>query len=77
MLFVVHISNEKGKEVEDEDVLSRYPILQQFQDVFPANISKIPPHSEVDFSTELVRREAPSSKATYRMSTPELIELNL
>jgi len=27
MLFVVHISSDKGKEVEDIDVLIRYPIL--------------------------------------------------
>lgn len=30
VLFVVHISSEKGKEVEDVDVLSRHPVLQQF-----------------------------------------------
>jgi len=29
MLFVVHIYSDKGKEVEDGYVLSRYPILQQ------------------------------------------------
>jgi len=26
-LFALHISSDKGKEVEDIDVLSRYPIL--------------------------------------------------
>jgi len=30
VLFVVHISSDKGKEVEDADVLSRYPVLQRF-----------------------------------------------
>jgi len=29
-LFAVHIYNDKGKEVEDADVLSEYPVLQQF-----------------------------------------------
>ena len=29
VLFVVHIYSDKDKEVEDADVLSRYPILQQ------------------------------------------------
>ena len=28
VLFVVHISSDKGKDVEDAEVLSRYPILQ-------------------------------------------------
>ena len=39
VMFVVHISNDRGKEVEDANVLSRYPILQQFQDVFPEDIT--------------------------------------
>ena len=49
MFFVAHISSKKGKEVEDASVLSRYPVLQQFQDVFPKDISKFPPHMEVYF----------------------------
>ena len=57
VLFFMHISSDKGKEVEDADVLRRYPILQQFQDVFLAEISKFPSHREVDFSIELVPRE--------------------
>lgn len=43
-LFGVHISSEKGKEVEDVDVLSRYPLLQQYKDVFPEDFSEFPPH---------------------------------
>ena len=39
VLFSVHISSDKGKDVEDAKVLRRYPILQQFQDVFPVDIS--------------------------------------
>jgi len=72
----VHISSDKGKEVEDAYVLSRYPVLQQFQYVFPTKISELLPHREVD-SIELVPRAAPASKTPYRMSTPELVELKL
>jgi len=28
VLFIVHISSDKGKEVDDADVLSRYLVLQ-------------------------------------------------
>eukprot|EP00253_Pinus_taeda_P016944 PITA_16944 len=77
MLFAVHISNDKGKEVEDADVLRRYLVLQYFQDVFPIDILDFPPHREVEFSIELVLRVAPTSKAPYRMSTPEFVELKL
>ena len=27
VLYAMHISSDKGKEVEDADVLSRYPVL--------------------------------------------------
>ena len=30
VLFSVHISSDKGREVEDANVLIKYPILQQF-----------------------------------------------
>ena len=58
VMFAVHISSDKGKEVEDADVLRKYIVLQQFQDVFLEDITKLPPHKEVAFSIELVPREA-------------------
>ena len=63
VLFSVHISSDKGKEVEDVDVLSRYPVLQKIQDVFLKDISKFPHHREVEFYIDLVPGEAPTSKA--------------
>jgi len=33
------------------------------------------PHTEVDVSIELMLGETPESKASYKMSTPELVEL--
>ena len=77
VLFAVHISSDKGKDVEDAKVLSRYPILQQFQDVFPTNISKFLPHSEVVFYITLVPGATPTSKAPYKISTQELVDLKL
>jgi len=50
----MHISSDKGKEVEDVDVLKKYLVLQHFQDVFPTNILELPPHREVDFYNQLV-----------------------
>eukprot|EP00253_Pinus_taeda_P028189 PITA_28189 len=77
VMFAVNISSDKGKEVEDANVLRRYPILQQFQDIFPEDIIQLPPHKEVDFSIELVPGATPTSKAPYMMSTSELVESKL
>ena len=73
----MHISSDKGKDVEDAKIFKRYPIVKQFQDVFPAEISEFPPHQEVDFYIDLVPGETPTSKAPHRMRTPELVELKL
>lgn len=34
-MFAMHISSEKGKDVEDDEVIKRYHVLQQFEDMFP------------------------------------------
>ena len=77
MLFVVHISSDKDKEVEDAYVLSMYSVLQQIHDAFPAEISELSLHKEVDFSIVLLLGATPSSNAPYMVSTLELVELKL
>ena len=77
VLFAVNISSDKGKDVEDFEVLKTYPILQKFHDVFPADISNLLPHMEVEFSIDLMVGATQTSKALYRMSTRELVELKL
>jgi len=77
VLFSLHISSDKGKEVEDADVLSRYLVLQQFQDIFPEDIIELSPHRETEFSIESVLRATLASNESYRMSTPELFYLKL
>lgn len=44
VMFAMNISTNKGKEVEDTNVLRRYPVLQQFQYVFPKDITEFPPY---------------------------------
>ena len=77
VMFVVHISSDKGKDVEDVKNFKKYPVLQQFLDVFRIEIPNFHPHREVEFSIELVPIAAPTSKEPYNMSTPELVELKL
>eukprot|EP00253_Pinus_taeda_P009466 PITA_09466 len=76
-LFVAHISSDKGKEVDDEDVLRRYLVLQQFKYVFRSDIIEFPPDREVYFSIELVLGGATTSNAPYMMRTPKLVDLKL
>jgi hypothetical protein len=56
--------------------LEDHEVLKEFKDVFQ-EVLGLPPKRDIDFSINLMPRAAPVSKAPYRMSTPELKELQL
>ena len=57
--------------------LEDYQVLWEFRDVFPYDIPGLPPKRDIDFTIELVPGAAPMSKEPYRMSTSEMLELNM
>jgi hypothetical protein len=57
--------------------LDQYPILSEFQDVFSNELPRLPPERELDFTIELKPGEKPISKTPYRMTAPELCELQM
>ncbi|XP_059077982.1 uncharacterized protein LOC131876566 [Cryptomeria japonica] len=68
--------NEFGEVEEQEEPFDvKYPYLQDFQDVFPEELSGLPPKRIFDFSIELLPGAAPISKAPYRMTMIELMDL--
>ena len=61
---------------DDKDVkLEDIPIVRDFLDVFPKELSRLPPKREVEFTIELVSRTTPISKAPYPIAPLELKEL--
>jgi hypothetical protein len=71
-LYVVEAVNErKGPSLE------QYPVLSEFQDVFPNELPGLPPKRELDFTIELKPGAEPISKTPYRMTAPELCELQM
>jgi hypothetical protein len=56
--------------------LEDHRVLKEFEDVFQ-EVPGLPPKRDIDFSINLMSGEAPISKAPYRMSMPELKELQL
>ena len=53
------------------------PIVQEFLDVFPEDLPRIPPDREVEFGIELAPGTAPVSIQPYRMAPAELAELKV
>ncbi|GAU46009.1 hypothetical protein TSUD_401310 [Trifolium subterraneum] len=60
---------------EDGAKLEEIPVVSEFSDVFPEDISDLPPEREVEFGIDLVPGTSPISMAPYRMSASELNEL--
>ncbi|MCI72465.1 cellular nucleic acid-binding protein, partial [Trifolium medium] len=55
--------------------MEELPIVCEFLDVFPEEVSDVPPEREVEFNIDLVPGTSPISMAPYRMSASELNEL--
>ena len=71
-MYAAHILEPIGDETPR---LEDYQVLQEFKDVFPDEIPRLPPKRDIDFTIELVPGAV--SKTTYRMSTMEMLELKM
>ena len=68
LAFVVD-RRQEGTRLED------IPIVKEFLDVFPDDISGLPPDREVEFTIDLIPSTEPISISPYRMAPAELREL--
>ena len=71
MYLVKTVSDQKGPS------LDQHPVLAEFKDVFPEELPGLPPIREIDFTIDLKPGAEPISKTPYRMTTPELCELQM
>ncbi|XP_058775585.1 uncharacterized protein LOC131649851 [Vicia villosa] len=69
--LIAVLSKEPSVRVE----LSEISVVCEFPDVFPEDITSLPPERETEFSIDLVPGTAPVSITPYRMSPIELREL--
>ena len=57
--------------------LSSVPVVNEFSDVFPADLPGLPPDRDIEFNIELFPGTAPISISPYRMAPLELKELKI
>ncbi|GKA79103.1 putative reverse transcriptase domain-containing protein [Tanacetum coccineum] len=60
---------------EDEPKLSDIYVVRKFEDMFPEDLSRLPPQRQVDFRIDLVPRATPITKSPYRLAPSEMQEL--
>ena len=74
-VFDVHIIHNEQVNNENKPIFEDIPILQDFMDVFPEEIPRLPPQRDLDFTIELVLIVIPNSKSPNQMNILELNEL--
>ncbi|XP_073041942.1 uncharacterized protein [Primulina eburnea] len=66
---IIYVPNTDSRSIGDVEV------VKEFRDVFPDDVSGIPPEREVEFAIELMLGTVPISKAPYGLAPAEMKEL--
>ncbi|GJW49903.1 putative reverse transcriptase domain-containing protein [Tanacetum coccineum] len=69
--YMAHIIDIKFEKKSVEDI----PVVNEFPDVFPKDLSGIPPERQVEFRIDLIPGETPIVKTLYRLAPSEMKEL--
>nr|GEZ66616.1 hypothetical protein [Tanacetum cinerariifolium] len=72
-LFLAHVTENKSKEKRMEDV----PLIHDFLEVFPKELTGLPPPRQIEFQIDLVPRAAPVTRAPYRLLPSKMSELSV
>ncbi|KAL0551903.1 hypothetical protein IC582_010995 [Cucumis melo] len=71
--FLAHIVVVQREKLKPEDV----PVVKEFLDVFPDDLSGLPHDREIEFTIELLPGIAPISQAPYIMAPSKFKELKM
>ncbi|GKD46551.1 hypothetical protein Tco_1271196 [Tanacetum coccineum] len=66
-----HLRSAKTKEQKQEEIV----IVRDFPEVFPDDLSRLPPNREIEFRIELVPGAISVMKSPYRLAPFEMEEL--
>ncbi|GJQ98606.1 putative reverse transcriptase domain-containing protein [Tanacetum coccineum] len=61
---------------ENEPTLSDIPIVCDFEDIFPDDLSGLPPQRQVEFHIDLIPGATPVAKSPYRLAPSKMQELS-
>ncbi|GKD88818.1 putative nucleotidyltransferase, ribonuclease H [Tanacetum coccineum] len=67
-----HLMSANAKEQKQEEIV----VVRNFPEVFPDDLSGLPPTREIKFRIELIPRAIPVAKSPYRLAPSEMEELS-
>ncbi|GJU82423.1 putative reverse transcriptase domain-containing protein, partial [Tanacetum coccineum] len=75
-IFLAQISAKKEEDKSEGKQLKDVPIVRDFPEVFPEDLSGLPPTRPVEFQIDLIPGAAPVARAPYRLAPSEMKELS-
>ncbi|GJS53933.1 putative reverse transcriptase domain-containing protein [Tanacetum coccineum] len=75
-VFLAQISAKKEEDKSEGKQLKNVPIVQDFSEVFPEDLSGLPPARPVEFQIDLIPGAAPVARAPYRLAPSKMKELS-
>ncbi|GJU84115.1 hypothetical protein Tco_1291661 [Tanacetum coccineum] len=75
-VFLAHVTTKETEDKSGEKRLEDVPIVQDFPEVFPEDLSGLPPTRQVEFQIDLMPGAAPVARAPYRLAPSEMKELS-
>nr|GEV44567.1 reverse transcriptase domain-containing protein [Tanacetum cinerariifolium] len=76
LIFLAHVATRKAEDKSKEKRLEDVPIVQDLPEVFPEDLSGIPPTHQVEFQIDLIPSAAPVARAPFRLASFEMKELS-
>nr|GEW69350.1 hypothetical protein [Tanacetum cinerariifolium] len=74
-VFLAHITTKEAKDKSEGKQLEDVPIVKDIPEVFPEDLSSIPPTRQVGFQIHLVPGVAPVARASYWLAPSKMKEL--
>ncbi|GKB95995.1 putative reverse transcriptase domain-containing protein [Tanacetum coccineum] len=75
-VFLAHVTTKEIEDKSGEKRLEDVPIVRDFLEVFPEDLSGLPSTRQVEFQIDLVPGVAPIARAPYRLAPSEMKELS-
>ncbi|GJZ12682.1 putative reverse transcriptase domain-containing protein [Tanacetum coccineum] len=75
-IFLAQISAKKEEDKSEGKQLKDVPIVRDFLEVFPEDLSGLPPARPMEFQIDLIPGAAPVARAPYRLAPSEMKELS-
>ncbi|GJX88822.1 putative reverse transcriptase domain-containing protein [Tanacetum coccineum] len=75
-VYLAEVTSKKTEDKSEGKRLEDVPIVWEFSEVFPKDLSGLPPARQVEFQIDLVPGVAPVARAPYRLAPAELQELS-